>query len=764
MIADDFETTLHRALVDARTRRQELVTVEHLLLSLSQEESVQNVLKECGVPLAQFQQELSTFINENTPIIPLDEDYEKITTQPTKGFQRVIQRAILEAQANNRKAEVTSLNALVAIYGEQESYALYFLRKYGAHRLNVMARVAAQSLGAADDFLEERKKQEQEASRLKMKADLERNKEEKSSKEVLESFTLNLNEAVRQKQIDPLIGREKELKRLMQILCRRRKNNPLLVGEAGVGKTAIAEGLAWVIENDLAPEVLKNAEVYSLDLGALLAGSKYRGDFEARLKKLIHILTQKENAILLIDEIHSIIGAGSSNSGAVDASNLLKPALSSGKLRCIGATTFGEYRKIFSKDSALNRRFQKIDVEEPSVEESIAILKGLKSHFEKHHQVRYTHAALESAVKLSYRYMRDKHLPDKAIDVIDEAAAAQKILKKQKKLITQTDIEEMVALMARVPSQNVKEDDKRVLKHLEDNLKKVIFGQDEAIAVLARSIKMARAGLGKTQKPVGAFLFSGPTGVGKTEVARQLAFLLGVELVRLDMSEYMEKHAVSRLIGAPPGYVGFEQGGILTDAVVKNPYAVILLDEIEKAHPDVFNLFLQVMDHGTLTDSNGRKADFQQSILIMTTNAGAEELNKNAIGFLPKVEKGDELSAVKRFFSPEFRNRLNAIVPFAPLNFEMILKVVDKFLLELENQLAEKNIHARFSDSLRQHLAKTGFDPKMGARPMARLVEEKLRAVLADSILFGDLQNGGEVLLDYEPEKGIFMESLALVE
>lgn len=771
MIADDFETSLHRALLDARARRQELVTVEHLLLSLSQEASVRKVLIACGLDLDNFQRELSAFITESHPAVDSQNYFE---TQPTLGFQRVIQRAILQAQMSQRNSEVTSFDALLAIYNERDSHALYFLKKYGIHRNDVLRHAYAEIANMRGaSFLgktrEERikaslKKDSQEFLEFLKKRYADENsvdsghpspqKREKHP-DVLELFTQNLNMLAHMGQIDPLIGREKELQRLMQTLCRRRKNNPLLVGEAGVGKTAIAEGLAWVIERGMAPKFLQDTEIFSLDLGALLAGTKYRGDFEARLKKLLQALNQRPNAILFIDEIHTIIGAGAgSNNSSLDASNLLKPALSSGQLRCIGATTFAEYRKCFSKDTALSRRFQKIDVEEPSIDESIAILRGLKNQFEAHHGVRYTAMALELAVKLSARYMTDKKLPDKAIDVIDEAAAAQRILKRAKKQIGKVEIEETIAKMAHIPSNHVNRDDKRVLKNLGDNLKSVIFGQDNAIDCLERAIRMARAGLNRPKKPVGAFLFSGPTGVGKTEVAKQLAFLLGVELLRFDMSEYMEKHAVSRLIGAPPGYVGFEQGGLLTDAAVKNPYAIFLFDEIEKAHPDVFNIFLQVMDHGTLTDNNGRHADFQQAILIMTTNAGAEDLQKNAIGFLPQAQKtGDEMKEIKRVFSPEFRNRLDAIVPFAPLNTEMILRVVDKFLMELETQLHEKHVTARFSDGLRQMLAEKGFDSKMGARPMARLIGERVRAALADELLFGRLQHGGSVLLDYDSER-----------
>ncbi len=771
MIADDFETSLHRALLDARARRQELVTVEHLLLSLSQESGVRKVLIACGLDLDNFQRELSAFISETNPAVDSQNSFE---TQPTLGFQRVIQRAILQAQMLHHNSEVTSFDAFLSIYNERDSHALYFLKKYGISRYNVLTHVYTEyrtkkkNPGVFGRTREERiaaqpKRDPQEFWGFLRKRYSDENvidpattapmpppKKEERQPDILELFTQNLNMLAHMGQIDPLIGREKELKRVMQTLCRRRKNNPLLVGEAGVGKTAIAEGLAWVIESGNAPEVLRDSEIFWLDLGAVLAGTKYRGDFEARLKKILQALNQRKNAILFIDEIHTIIGAGAGGNSALDVSNLLKPALSSGQLRCIGATTFAEYRKCFSKDAALSRRFQKIDVEEPTIADSIAILKGLKKQFEQHHNVRYTQAALESAVKLSARFMTDKKLPDKAIDVIDEAAAAQRILKRQKKQIGKIEIEETIAQMAHIPSTNVNSDDKRVLKNLGNNLKKVIFGQDNAIDCLERAIKMARAGLNRPQKPVGAFLFSGPTGVGKTEVARQLAFLLGVELLRFDMSEYMEKHSVSRLIGAPPGYVGFEQGGILTDAAVKNPYAIFLFDEIEKAHPDVFNIFLQVMDHGTLTDNNGRRADFQQAILIMTTNAGAQDLQKTAIGFLPQAQKaGDEMKEIKRVFSPEFRNRLDAIVPFAPLTMEMILRVVDKFLMELESQLHEKRVDVQFGDALRQMLAEKGFDPQMGARPMARLINERVRAALADELLFGRLQHGGSVILDY---------------
>ena len=774
MIADDFETSLHRALLDARARRQELVTVEHLLLSLSQEASVRKVLIACGLDLDNFQRELSAFITETNPAVDPENYFE---TQPTLGFQRVIQRAILQAQMTHHNSEVTSFDAFLSIYNERDSHALYFLKKYGISRYNVLhhvygeyrlkkkdpgvfgrtreERLAAKPKSHPQEFWEFLRKRYSDENVIdpSTTAPMPPPKKEEHQPDILELFTQNLNMLAHMGQIDPLIGREKELQRVMQTLCRRRKNNPLLVGEAGVGKTAIAEGLAWVIESGNAPQVLRDAEIFWLDLGAVLAGTKYRGDFEARLKQILQALNQRKNAILFIDEIHTIIGAGAGGSSALDASNLLKPALSSGQLRCIGATTFTEYRKCFSKDAALSRRFQKIDVEEPTIADSIAILKGLKKQFEAHHNVRYTATALESAVKLSARFMTDKKLPDKAIDVIDEAAAAQRILKRQKKQIGKAEIEETVAQMAHIPSTNVSADDKRVLKNLGDNLKKVIFGQDNAIDYLERAIKMARAGLNRPQKPVGAFLFSGPTGVGKTEVARQLAFLLGVELLRFDMSEYMEKHSVSRLIGAPPGYVGYDQGGLLTDAAVKNPYAIFLFDEIEKAHADVFNIFLQVMDHGTLTDNNGRRADFQQAILIMTTNAGAEDLQRTAIGFLPPPQKaGDEMKEIKRVFSPEFRNRLDAIVPFSPLSMDMVLRVVDKFLMELESQLHEKGVEVQFGDALRQMLAEKGFDPKMGARPMARLIGERVRSALADELLFGRLQNGGNVVLDYDEE------------
>ncbi|MEP6739790.1 MAG: AAA family ATPase, partial [Caldimonas sp.] len=570
----------------------------------------------------------------------------------------------------------------------------------------------------------------------------------------LDQFTQNLNQLARDGKIDPLIGREHEVERVIQILCRRRKNNPLLVGEAGVGKTAIAEGLAWRITQNEVPEVLAESVVYSLDMGALLAGTKYRGDFEQRLKGVLKHLKDQPNAILFIDEIHTLIGAGAASGGTLDASNLLKPALGSGAMKCIGATTFTEYRGIFEKDAALSRRFQKVDVVEPSVEQTVEILKGLKSRFEEHHSVKYAPAALQAAAELSAKFINDRHLPDKAIDVIDEAGAAQRILpkSKQKKTITRTEVEEIVAKIARIPPASVSSDDRSKLKTLDRDLKSVVFGQDPAIDALAAAIKMARSGLGRPDKPIGSFLFSGPTGVGKTEVAKQLAYILGIELIRFDMSEYMERHAVSRLIGAPPGYVGFDQGGLLTEAISKKPHAVLLLDEIEKAHPDVFNVLLQVMDHGTLTDNNGRKADFRSVIIVMTTNAGAETLNKSTIGFTNSREAGDEMADIKRLFTPEFRNRLDATVSFKALDEEIILRVVDKFLLQLEGQLAEKKVEVTFTDALRKHLGKKGFDPLMGARPMQRLIQDTIRRALADELLFGRLVDGGRLTIDVDAE------------
>ncbi len=732
MIAQELEVSLHMAFVEARQKQHEFITVEHLLLAMLDNPSAAEVLKACGVDIDELRGVLTDFINEHTPRLSPHSDAD---TQPTQGFQRVIQRAILHVQSSGKK-EVTGANVLVAIFGEKESHAVYFLNQRGVTRLDVVNYIA--------HGITKITPQKQE------KGEPKDDGEGGESQGALEAYTINLNLMAKQGKTDPLIGRALELERVIQVLCRRRKNNPLLVGEAGVGKTAIAEGLARRINDQEVPELLREYQVYSLDMGALLAGTKYRGDFEQRLKAVLKQLAENPKSILFIDEIHTIIGAGAASGGTLDASNLLKPALSTGALKCIGATTYNEYRQIFEKDHALSRRFQKVDVPEPSIAETIEILKGLKSRFEEHHGVKYAPAALTTAAELSARFINDRHLPDKAIDVIDEAGAAQKILpkSKQKKIISKTEIEEIVAKIARIPAKNVTSDDRNALKTLDRDLKNVVFGQDKAIDALVSAIRMARSGLGNPQKPIGNFLFSGPTGVGKTEVARQLAYCLGVELLRFDMSEYMERHAVSRLIGAPPGYIGFDQGGQLTEAVTKHPYSVLLLDEIEKAHPDIFNILLQVMDHGTLTDNNGRKADFRNVTIIMTTNAGASELTRSTIGFATEKQPGDEMESIKRMFTPEFRNRLDATISFGQLDHDVILKVVDKFLLELENQLHERKVDASFTAALRQFLAKKGFDPQMGARPMARLIQDTIRKALADELLFGRLTNGGHVTID----------------
>jgi ATP-dependent Clp protease ATP-binding subunit ClpA len=651
---------------------------------------------------------------------------------------------MLHVQSSGKK-EVTGANVLVAIFGEKDSHAVYFLHQEGVARLDIVNFIAHGISKVAES-------NENEGIANEAEPEIKSNKG-------LETYTINLNKLVAQGKIDPLIGRDAEVERLIQILCRRRKNNPLLVGEAGVGKTAIAEGLAKKIVENETPEILQGMVIYSLDLGALIAGTKYRGDFEQRLKDVLKLLAEQDNAILFIDEIHTIIGAGSASGGTLDASNLLKPALANGDLKCIGATTYQEYRTVFEKDHALARRFQKIDVEEPNVSTTISILKGLKSHFEKHHNVKFSSSALISAAELSAKFINDKQLPDKAIDVIDEAGAAQRILpkNKQKKLIGSKEIENVIAKMAKIPAQNVNKDDRNALQTLERDLKAVIFGQNKAIESLSSAIKMARSGLGSDNKPIGSFLFSGPTGVGKTEVARQLAYILGIELVRIDMSEYMERHSVSKLIGAPPGYVGFDQGGILTESVNKNPHSVLLLDEIEKAHPDVFNILLQVMDNGFLTDSNGRKTDFRNVTLIMTTNAGAEALSKASFGFTQTKQTGDEQEDIKKLFSPEFRNRLDSIVSFTALDSDVILKVVDKFLIQLENQLHDKKVDATFTPKLKEFLAQKGFDPQMGARPMSRLIQDTIRKALADELLFGKLTNGGEIEIDISDEEKIIL-------
>ena len=734
MIAQELEVSLHMAFMEARQKRHEFITVEHLLLALVDNPSASDVLKACAADVDDLRKLLAEFVTEHTPILA----GEDVDTQPTLGFQRVIQRAILHVQSSGKK-EVTGANVLVAIFGEKDSHAVYFLNQKGISRLDVVNFIShgiAKSPQATPAKAESESETEQDAP----------------AGGALETYTQTLNILAQQGKIDPLRGREKELERAIQILCRRRKNNPLLVGEAGVGKTAIAEGLARRIVEESVPDILQKSTVYALDMGALLAGTKYRGDFEQRLKAVLKQLKENPHAILFIDEIHTLIGAGAASGGTLDASNLLKPALSNGQLKCIGATTYTEFRGVFEKDHALSRRFQKIDVLEPSVEETVQILKGLKSRFEEHHGVKYMAAALTAAAELAARFINDRHLPDKAIDVIDEAGAAQRILpkSKQKKIISKHEIEEVVAKITRIPPQTVSNDDRNSLKTLGRDLKATVFGQDKAIDALTTAIKMARSGLGNPLKPIGSFLFSGPTGVGKTEVARQLAYVMGVELIRFDMSEYMERHAVSRLIGAPPGYVGFDQGGLLTEQITKQPYSVLLLDEIEKAHPDIFNILLQVMDHGTLTDNNGRKADFRNVVIIMTTNAGASELSKSSMGFAPSKQAGDEMGEIKRLFTPEFRNRLDAMISFAALDREVILRVVDKFLMQLEDQLHEKKVDITFTQALKDYLAKKGFDPAMGARPMARLIQDTIRSALADELLFGKLANGGKVTVDID--------------
>ncbi len=751
MIAQELEVSLHMAFVEARQKQHEFITVEHLLLAMLDNPSAQEVLKACGVDLEELRGVLADFISEHTPRLAAHSDAD---TQPTQGFQRVIQRAILHVQSSGKK-EVTGANVLVAVFGEKESHAVYFLNQRGVTRLDVVNYIAHGITKAPQ------KKDD--------KAEAREEGEGSEGQGALDAYTINLNNQARQGKIDPLIGRAHELERVVQVLCRRRKNNPLLVGEAGVGKTAIAEGLARRINEGDVPDLLADYQVHSLDMGALLAGTKYRGDFEQRLKAVLKQLADNPKTILFIDEIHTIIGAGAASGGTLDASNLLKPALSTGALKCIGATTYNEFRQIFEKDHALSRRFQKVDVPEPSVAETVEILRGLKTRFEEHHGVKYAPAALTSAAELSARFINDRHLPDKAIDVIDEAGAAQKILpkSKQKKVIGKNEVEEIVAKIARIPAKNVSSDDRNALRTLDRDLKNVVFGQDKAIEALVAAIRMARSGLGNPAKPIGNFLFSGPTGVGKTEVAKQLAYCLGVELIRFDMSEYMERHAVSRLIGAPPGYVGFDQGGQLTEAVTKHPYSVVLLDEIEKAHPDIFNVLLQVMDHGTLTDNNGRKADFRNVTIIMTTNAGASDLARSTIGFSTAREAGDEMLEIKRLFTPEFRNRLDATISFAALDHEVILKVVDKFLLDLENQLHEKKVEISFTPRLKDYLAKKGFDPQMGARPMARLIQDLIRKALAEELLFGRLTNGGRVTVDLDDNdkaKLVFEETPAEAE
>ncbi len=749
MLSKELELSLNQSFRSAYEKRHEFISVEHLLLAMLDNAAAIEVLKACGAQIEVLRQELTEFLEQTTPLIAAGLKRE---TQPTLGFQRVLQRAAFHVQSSGRQ-EVTGANILVAIFSEQDSHAVFLLNQQEVSRLDLVNFISHGISKLHDD-----------SGTPEKPISVDAEEGDSGTANPLEKFAENLNELARCGKIDPLIGRRLEVERTIQVLCRRRKNNPLLVGEAGVGKTAIAEGLAKKIVDGEVPEVLQGSTIYSLDLGALVAGTKYRGDFEKRLKALLAQLKKEPHSILFIDEIHTIIGAGSASGGVMDASNLIKPVLASGDLRCIGSTTYQEYRGIFEKDRALARRFQKIDVLEPSVDETFQILKGLKTRFEEHHQVKYSLAALRTAAELSDRYINDRYLPDKAIDVIDEAGAGQRLLplSKRKKLLGTFEIEEIVAKIARIPPKTVSTNDKDKLRDLEKNLKLLVFGQDQAIHSLAAAIKLSRAGLRDAQKPIGSFLFSGPTGVGKTEVSRQLAKVLGVELLRYDMSEYMERHTVSRLIGAPPGYVGFDQGGLLTEAVTKHPHAVVLLDEIEKAHPDVFNLLLQVMDHGTLTDNNGRKADFRNIILIMTTNAGVTEGGRASIGFTHQDHSSDSLKAVERTFSPEFRNRLDGIIQFSALNIDIITQVVDKFMFELETQLAEKRVSIVLEPEARQWLAEHGFDPLMGARPMSRVIQEKIKKPLAEEILFGKLQGGGVARIGVEGgELSFLVEEMA---
>jgi len=729
MLSKELEQTLSQAFSYARKRSHEFLTVEHLLLALLENGQALAVLKACEVDIANLRQELNDFLADNLPTLAEDSDRE---TQPTLAFQRILQRAVMHVQSSGGN-EVTGANVLVSIFSEQQSQAVYLLQKQEVTRLDI---VNAISHSDVDDVIE-----------IEADETLTDTESTPDSKNPLALYAVNLNELAVEGKIDPLIGRAHEIERTLQILCRRRKNNPLFVGEAGVGKTALAEGLARRIVAGEVPAVLESAIIYSLDMGALVAGTKYRGDFEKRLKALLREVKEQDDAVLFIDEIHTVIGAGSAGNSAMDAANLLKPLLASGELKCIGSTTFQEYRGIFEHDRALARRFQKIDVPEPSVAETIQILKGLKPGLEEHHEVRYSNAALESAAELAERHINDRFLPDKAIDVLDEVGAAQRILpkSKRKKMIGVNDVQNIVAKIARIPAKTVSNDDKDNLRNLDKNLKHVIFGQDEAISALTSAIKMARSGLGHPEKPTGTFLFAGPTGVGKTEVTRQLAHNLGVELIRFDMSEYMESHTVSRLIGAPPGYVGYDQGGLLTEAITKQPHAVLLLDEIEKAHPDVFNLLLQVMDHGTLTDNNGRKADFRHVVLVMTSNAGAQEMGRSSMGFTHQDHQTDGMESIKRTFSPEFRNRIDSIIQFKPLTTDAVLRVADKAIVELEMLLQDKHVTLEIADDARQWLAEHGYDIQMGARPMARLVQEKVKRPLADELLFGKLTSGGHI-------------------
>ena len=732
MLDKELEETLNNLFAEAREQRHEFMTIEHLLFSLLNNNSATSVLEACGANLNGLHNDLIKFIRENSTIIS---NIDERDTQPTIGFQRVLQRAVFNVQSTG-KQEVNGVNVLVAIFGERESHAVYFLNQQNITKLDITNYI---SHGIAN-INEENETDIDEIE--------DESFQEKSEGNILDNYAVNLNEKAIEGKIDPLIGRQAEIQRTVQVLCRRRKNNPLYVGEAGVGKTAIAEGLAKLIVDGEVPDVLINSVIFTLDLGALLAGTKYRGDFEKRLKSVISELKKQPNLILFIDEIHTIIGAGAASGGVMDASNIIKPVLASGELKCIGSTTYQEYRGIFEKDHALTRRFQKIDVPEPSINETVKILEGLKSRFEEHHNIKYTKQALRAASELTERYINDRQLPDKAIDVIDEAGAAQKLLpeSKRKKTIGVNDIENIVAKIARIPSKTVNNDDKNIIKNLERNLKMVVFGQDEAINMLSNTIKMSRSGLGNTQEPIGNFLFAGPTGVGKTEVTRQLAIQMGVELVRFDMSEYMERHTVSRLIGAPPGYVGFDQGGLLTEAINKQPHCVLLLDEIEKANPDIFNLLLQIFDHGTLTDTNGRKTDFRNVIIVMTTNAGADRLSRASVGFTPQDHSSDVTESIKKMFNPEFRNRLDAIIHFNPLDKRTISNVVDKFLIELEAQLDDKKVTIEITEDAREWLANNGYDKIMGARPMSRLIQKIIKRPLAEELLFGKLMHGGHVI------------------
>ena len=755
MLSKDLELTLNMAFKRAREKRHEFMTVEHLLLALLDNASAVNVLRACGADLERLRHELDAFINETTPLIPEGDSSRE--TQPTLGFQRVLQRAVFHVQSSGKK-EVSGANVLVAILSEQESQAVYFLQQEQISRLDIVNYI---SHGVAKVGQSAPTINTQKAQQAPQNPEMESEMDPDGQGKPLQSFTTNLNEEAKDGRIDPLVGREEEVERTVQILCRRRKNNPLFVGESGVGKTAIVEGLARRICEGSVPDAIKDAIVYSLDLGGLLAGTKYRGDFEKRLKALLKELKNEPNAILFIDEIHTIVGAGAASGGVLDASNLIKPLLSSGEMRCIGSTTFSEYRTIFEKDRALARRFQKVDVLEPSTDETVEILKGLQNRYEKHHQVSYDESALESAVELSSRYINERQLPDKAIDVIDEAGANLRLMadgsdSDEKPVVTVQHIEAVVARIARVPTKTVSASDREVLQTLERDLKMSIFGQDDAIETLSSAIKMARAGLGNEKKPVGSFLFAGPTGVGKTEVCKQLSKQMGVKLLRFDMSEYMESHTVSRLIGAPPGYVGYEQSGLLTEAVNKNPHAIVLLDEIEKAHTEIFNILLQVMDHGTLTDNNGRKADFRNVILVLTTNAGVFEMNKRGIGFGSDREANKQMDALQNTFTPEFRNRLDSIVWFNHLSTEVIQLVVDKFIVELQTQLDDKGVSLEVGREARDWLAEHGYDKAMGARPMARLISDELKKPLADELLFGQLVDGGQVKVNIENDALVF--------